>query len=179
MRTILLLLAMVPMLLGQEIVPTGDDSAYHALQERNKEEKCLATMVYGESRSEPLKGMVAVAYTALTRSIKRNKTVCDTVLAPKQYSIFNNNPALKAAAMSTHLVPMQKNEIDNRDWETSLRVAKIVLAKEVEDPTKGATHYIAPIVMKQKRYTIPTWTKTFVKMGKIGNHVFFKEKDRT
>ena len=179
MRNIILLLAIVPSILSQEYIPISHyapNSAPVAVKIDAKDAKCLAVTIYGEARSEPEKGMIAVAYTVITRSILRKKAVCSIALAPKQYSIFNGNPALRAAAMSPHLEPIQKNEIDKQDWAASMKVAESVLKKEVEDPTKGATHYIAPIVMRQKRYTTPGWTKTFTKMGTIGNHVFFKEK---
>jgi spore germination cell wall hydrolase CwlJ-like protein len=149
----------------QKVVPvfTEDELA---------EQKCLATMVYGEARGEPLDGKIAVAYSAVNRATK--KSVCDVVLAPKQYSIFNNNPALKAAATSLHIEPRQKNKIDNESWERSVEVAKLVLAGKVSDPTDGATHYIADKVMKSKGYRYPRWSKQYTQVAEIGGHRFFK-----
>jgi spore germination cell wall hydrolase CwlJ-like protein len=137
------------------------------------EHKCLATMVYGEARGEAIQGMVAVAYTAVNRAAK--KTVCDVVLAPKQYSIFNNNPALQAAATSLHVEPNQKNVIDRESWERSLKVAQDVLERRVPDPTNGATHYLAPKVMKIKNYRYPKWSKKYELVVVIDNHKFYKE----
>ncbi len=137
------------------------------------EHKCLATMVYGEAQGEAVKGMVAVAYTAVNRAVK--KTVCDVVLAPKQYSIFNDNPILQAAAMSLHVEPTQKNVIDKESWKRSLQVAQDVLERRVPDPTNGATHYLAPKVMKSKNYRYPKWSKKFELVNVIDNHKFYKE----
>lgn len=138
--------------------------------------KCLATMVYGEARGEARKGMVAVAYTALNRA--RNKTVCDVVLAPKQYSIFNDNPVLRAAAMSGNLDPKQKNVIDNAGWAMAKDVADTVIRGTVPDPTKGATHYLADKVMLAKGYKYPKWSKEFKLVVTIDNHKFYKPVDK-
>ena len=135
--------------------------------------KCLAVMVYGESRGESEIGQVAVAFTAVNRATK--KSVCNVVLAPKQYSIFNDNPALKAAAMSPHLEPRQKNIIDKAGWEKAVAVAKAVIRKEVDDPTNGATHYLSPVAMKALGYQYPAWSRLFKKVAMIDNHIFFKD----
>ena len=119
MRHLLLLLAIVPTACHmQDPNPAihmgkagyGRGTINPPTVEELKQAKCLATTIYGEARGEALKGMVAVAYTAMNRA--RDKTVCAVVLAPYQYSIFNDNPALRAAAMSLHLEPKQKNIID-------------------------------------------------------------------
>lgn len=136
-------------------------------------EKCLATMIYGEARGETIEGMVAVAYTALNRAAK--KTVCGVVLAPKQYSIFNNNPALKAAALSLDIEPKQKNVIDSASWKRAMNVAEVVLNKALPDPTAGSTHYLAPIVMKAKGYTYPRWSREYKLVAIIDNHRFYKK----
>ena len=179
MRNIILLLAIVPSILSQEYIPISHyapNSAPVAVKIDAKDAKCLAVTIYGEARSEPEKGMIAVAYTVITRSILRKKAVCSIALAPKQYSIFNGNPALRAAAMSPHLEPIQKNEIDKQDWAASMKVAESVLKKEVVDPTDGSSYYISPVAMKALGYKYPKWTHTFKKTVHIGNHIFFKEK---
>jgi hypothetical protein len=80
-----------------------------------KQTKCLATMIYGEARGEVRAGKVAVAYSAKNRAGK--KTVCQVVLAPYQYSIFNNNPTLRAAALSLHVDPKKRNKIEEAAWK--------------------------------------------------------------
>ena len=140
------------------------------------EEKCLATMIYGEARGEAEHGQVAVAYTAVNRAA--NKTVCAVVLAPKQYSIFNDNPTLRAAAMSLHVEPKQKNIIDNASWAKAVRVAEIVIRRQVPDPTNGSTHYLAPKVMATKGYTYPKWSKEYKLVAVIDNHRFYRPVDK-
>lgn len=173
MRHLLISLAMIPTALGQGTHSTCFKPAAAAqVKHSAQEEKCLATMIYGEARGEPRHGQIAVAYTALNRAAK--KTVCAVVLAPKQYSIFNNNAALRQAALSMHIEPVQKNPIDQQAWDTSVQVAKTVLKREVADPTGGATHYIADRLMKIKGYRYPTWSKQYTQVAVISNHRFFK-----
>lgn len=138
-----------------------------------EDEKCLATMIYGEARGESTKGMIAVAYSAINRA--KNKTICQVVLAPKQYSIFNDNPALQFAATTMNVEPKQKNSIDTASWEEAQQVAYLVMRGKVMDPTSGATHYIAPKVMKLKSYRTPRWAKEYTMVATIENHVFYKQ----
>jgi spore germination cell wall hydrolase CwlJ-like protein len=179
MRCLFLSLALIPSTLTINEAPTpapmgkviiGDPVVVedHAA----KEEKCLATMVYGEARGEPHIGQVAVAYTAVNRA--RNRSVCDVVLAPKQYSIFNDNPALRAAAMSLDVEPKHKNYVDQQAWPKAVAVAKAVLQRKVPDPTKGSTHYLAPAAMEALGFTYPKWSEQYTLVTVIAGHKFYK-----
>jgi spore germination cell wall hydrolase CwlJ-like protein len=136
-------------------------------------------MIWGEARGESATGMAAVAHTALNRAAKSPKSgVCSIVLAPKQYSIFNNNPALRAAAMSKDLVPITKDPIDQESWQKSVLVASMVMDGTMSDPTNGATAYLAPKIMKLKGYIYPKWSKEYKKVAIIDNHHFYKPVDK-
>lgn len=135
-------------------------------------EKCLATAIYGEAQGEPAIGKVAVAYTVLNRAVK--KPVCAVVLAPKQYSIFNNNPALRAAAMDLNLDPKQRNIVETWAWQESVKIAQMVMRKEIPDPTFGSTHYLAPNLMKRLKYKFPKWSRQYEVTVVINNHTFYK-----
>ena len=174
MRYIFLSLAFIPAL----AVPGELQMCYRdkAAEYKEQQEKCLATMVYGESRGEAYTGKVAVAYTAVNRAA--NTSICDVILRPKQYSIFNDNPALRLAAMSPTILPAQKNEVDEAGWQESLQVARLVLNGKVIDPTNGSTHYLAPKVMKLKKYKYPKWSKQYTLVTVIDNHRFYKPVDK-
>ena len=47
---------------------------------------CLSLAIYHEARGEPDKGMHAVAEVIINRSKDRNKTICDVVYEPHQFS---------------------------------------------------------------------------------------------
>jgi len=171
MRTLLISLALLPAAtnISELVYCPAPEIKSSEIKVDLREQKCLATMLYGESRGETERGMIAVAFTAVNRA--SNKTVCKVVLAPKQYSIFNDNPVLRAAALSLHLEPKQKNIIDKNSWKRSMKVAETVLKRKVSDPTNGSTHYVA---YKSLKY-IPYWTKKLERTVKIDNHTFFKE----
>lgn len=171
-KALTLLLAVIPVSLS-----TGSNtSCFKPVKKIDPtQEKCLATMVYGEARGESFKGKVAVAHTALNRAIK--KTVCQVVLAPKQYSIFNNNPKLKAVALDAKAEPTLRNLMDKSTWEDSKKAAAAALAGISTDPTNGSTHYISDTVMKLKGYKYPKWSKQFEVTIIIEKHRFFKSVD--
>jgi spore germination cell wall hydrolase CwlJ-like protein len=178
MRCLFLSLAIIPAALTsgchthpQGVVIFGEPTVVEVMPDP-KEEKCLATMVYGEARGEPELGQVAVAYTAVNRAV--NRSVCDVVLAPKQYSIFNDNPTLKAAAMSLNVTPKHKNVVDEAAWPKAMEVARAVLRKAVPDPTKGSTHYLAPEAMAALGYEYPEWSKQYRMVAVIHGHKFYK-----
>lgn len=129
-------------------------------------------MVYGEARGEPELGQVAVAYTALNRA--KNRTVCDVILAPKQYSIFNDNPSLRAAALSLNVEPKHKNIVDEWAWVKAKEVAQVVMRKKVPDPTKGSTHYLSPVAMEALGFEYPEWSKQYKLAAVIYGHKFYR-----
>lgn len=136
------------------------------------EKKCLATMIYGEARGEPTQGQIAVAYTAMNRA--HSKTVCDVVLAPYQYSVFNGNSKLKQVAISLDLEPNFRNDQDQHSWKLALEIAKKVLNRGVPDPTQGATHYLAPRLMASSGYRYPRWSRQYTLVVVIDNHRFYR-----
>ena len=173
MRRLLLLLALIPT--SVEVAQTAMCVKLPTIVKADPaQEKCLAVTVYGEARGEPTLGQIAVAYTVVNRAIRSSKSLCNIVLAQHQYSIFNNNPKLRAIAISLHLIPEQKNIIDQKSWEQAVKVAQMVSRNYVEDPTGGATHYIADKVMKSKGYHYPKWSKEFKMVKEIENHKFYK-----
>lgn len=181
MRYLLLIAAVVPAMLGTPpsslSVPSAAGAGRGLVNPPTvaelSERQCLATMIYGEARGEKETGQVAVAYSAVNRT-RGKKSLCKVVLAPKQYSIFNNNPALRAAAQSLHLAPRQRNSVDQESWAQAQRVAEMVVARAVPDPTMGATHYLAPKVMAAKNYVYPRWSRQYILVTVIDNHRFYR-----
>jgi spore germination cell wall hydrolase CwlJ-like protein len=186
MRYIFLSCALVPSILATgmqtETAPTsrivfGEPTIVSVgFQPDPVEVKCLATMVYGEARGEPEIGQVAVAYTAVNRA--GNSKVCDAVLAPKQYSVFNDNPALVAAAKNPQIEPSRVGMTDTVAWKLAVSVAQKVLRKKVKDPTKGSTHYLAPAAMEALGYEYPQWSREFEMTTVIYSHQFYKQEKK-
>jgi spore germination cell wall hydrolase CwlJ-like protein len=180
MRYIIVALALVPSALNfanqVHHISSGRGEINPPTVSELGEIKCLATMIYGEARGEPELGQIAVAYTAVNRAV--NRTICDVVLAPMQYSIFNDNPALRAVALNLHIEPKHKNIIDAEAWTKALAVAQAVLKKEVPDPTKGSTHYLSPNGMEALGYEYPEWSKEYKRVAVIHGHQFYKPQKK-
>jgi N-acetylmuramoyl-L-alanine amidase len=136
------------------------------------EAKCLATTIYGEARGESMRGQIAVAWTVLNRAV--SKKICDVVLAPMQYSVYNDNPELREAATSLRIAPKQNNVIDKISWKQATQLAMAVLRREIPDPTDGATHYLNPDLTKAQGYKLPAWAKEFTFVAFIDSHKFFR-----
>ena len=110
---------------------------------------CLALAIYHEARGEPKQGQYAVAEVVLNRSDARNKTVCDVVREPYQFSWTKHK--------SNFNIP------DNDSWDQ----AKSIASKSLQSKTNftdGATFF------NTKRVGV-----RFGKSKKvvIGNHIFY------
>lgn len=134
---------------------------------------CLATMIYGEARSESKRGQIAVAYTAKNRA-KNKESICKEIIKPYQYSVFNKNPKFKAIALDPSKAPPKTNAQEADSWEDAKIVAEQVYNGHVADPTNGATHYISPSLLKLQKYKTPVWAKKSNLLVTIEKHKFFK-----
>ena len=143
-----------------------------------REAKCLATTIYGEARGESIYGKLAVAYTVINRAV--STTICKVVLAPYQYSIYNDNPALRMAATTLKIMPPDMNVIDKISWKEAYDIATAVLSHQIDDPTNGATHYVSPVAMKAQKLVYPPWTHSYdYKLtAVIENHRFYRYVER-
>lgn len=136
----------------------------------------LARTIYGEARSENRQGKIAVACVVLNR-VKRKKmcgwhnvngfkvaTVAATCLKPWQFSCWNkNDPNRKIIIQVTDANPK---------FAECLDIAQKVCDGEIEDITKGATHYYNPKACQQ-----PNWAKGKTPCVVIGHHIFFNNID--
>lgn len=129
----------------------------------NKQVRCLAENIYHESRGESLKGQIAVAKVTLNRLDEGYaSTVCGVVkqraASSCQFSWVCNEAS----------VPQENNL-----WHQAVGVALVTIneADEVEDPTRGATHFYSTHVKWQ-----PGWIRVKDSVSRIGNHVFYRTK---
>ena len=159
-----------PSYLVDGVLFANELSKYNA---RSKTIHCLATMIYGEARSESTRGQIGVAYTAKNRT-KNKDTICNEVVKPYQYSVFNGNPILIKVALNPDMMPRLTNATDSDSWEDAKLVAEAVYNGTVTDPTHGATHYLSPKLMKKQRLKMPKWAKRSRVIAIIENHKFFK-----
>ena len=123
---------------------------------------CMALNVYHESRSENLKGQVAVANVTLNRvaDSKWPNDVCSVV----EQGYTKGKPNCQ---FSWYCDGKSDTPTDTVSWARAVLVANDVMMGYIPDITEGATHYHA-------KYVNPYWSKSFTKTVEIGSHVFYK-----
>jgi spore germination cell wall hydrolase CwlJ-like protein len=127
-----------------------------------KEQDCLATGIYFESRGESVKGQAAVAQVILNRV--RNpaypKTICGVV--------YQNEDWTNACQFSFACDKIKDRVNSPYHWQIARQVAMAVTSGKIWLPEVGsATHYHAV-------YVKPRWAAEMVKVGRIGMHIFYR-----
>lgn len=125
---------------------------------------CTAMNVLMESRGEPEKGQIAVAWVTKTRTEERNLGACDIVfeyLGAAQFSWTSYSISRIVNAALNNSAAFQ----DAQD------VAWRVLVENEPDPTNGSNHFYA-----QRSIRAPAWAKLAIPGSKIviGGHTFLK-----
>jgi len=123
---------------------------------------CMALNVYHESRSEDLRGQVAVANVTLNRvaDSKWPNDVCSVV--EQGYTKGKSN-----CQFSWYCDGKSDTPTHTVAWARAVLVANDVMMGYIPDITEGATHYHA-------KYVNPYWSKSFTKTVEIGSHIFYK-----
>jgi hypothetical protein len=129
---------------------------------RARAERCLANAIYFESRSEPLKGQIAVAQVVINRVFSGfyPNDICGVV-----YQNANRH----LACQFTFACDGKSKAIHERGaWARANRIAKQVLDGQVYETAVGtATHYHAV-------YVRPNWIREMKKNVRFGIHNFYR-----
>ena len=136
--------------------------------QRIVEERCLATAVYFEARSEPEQGQRAVAAVILNRVKAPNypSSICGVV--------YQGASRLNACQFSFACDGKSDLPRAGQAWEKALAVATLALtgedgmADEESRMAATATHYHAD-------YVKPRWSKSLNRLAKIGHHIFYSQ----
>lgn len=145
-------------------------------QMREKDLDVLSRTLYGEARSESGLGKIAVACVVLNRVKKRKMagyeviggvktpTIAATCLRKWQFSCWNENDPNRKIIIQV--------SAGNKIFANCIDIAAAVINEEVEDITKGATHYYNPKACAQ-----PKWAIGKKPCVVIGHHLFFNDID--
>lgn len=127
---------------------------------------CLAQNIYFEARGETDAGKLAVAHVVLNRakSDRFPKTLCNVV---KQGSAKR----LYRCQFSWWCDGQSDEPKDQRMWEHSQQLARMVYWGQSQDPTWGALWYHAD-------YVKPYWRRAMARGPKIGKHIFYRAKSK-
>jgi hypothetical protein len=122
----------------------------------------IRTIVF-EASGEPENGKAAVAFVVLNRerSSRWGDNIEEVVTQPWQFEPW-----------MTKRREIEKLSRDDPRYRNAARIADIVLSGQMEDPTAGATHFLNPVIVRQRRGgSLPSWARGEGKP--IGRHTFY------
>ena len=128
--------------------------------EREQAVGCLTAAIYYEAALEPLEGQEAVAQVVINRMRHPGfpKSICGVVFQGSdrpgcQFSFACDGSMARPPAAWA--------------WKADRRVAEHALNGFVMREVGGATHY-------HTNWVVAAWTPTLIKVGQIGQHIFFR-----
>lgn len=127
---------------------------------------CLAKNIYFESRGEVIAGQYAVGLVTLNRvrSKRFPNDICNVVY---QGRFWNKKPVKNKCHFSWFCDGKPDVPKDKDRWELAKEVSETLLLFNIEDITRGATHYHTKRVM-------PHWADKSKIRTIIGNHIFYE-----
>jgi hypothetical protein len=120
-----------------------------------------------EASGEPEKGKAAVAFVVLNRerSNRWGDKIKELVTEPGQFEPW-----------MTRRREIEKLSRDDPRYQSAARIADIVLSGQMPDPTAGATYFLNPVIVRQRRGgSLPPWTRG--EGRPIGRHVFYSPSE--
>lgn len=133
-----------------------------------KDRDMVIRTMLGEAAKEGPQGQAAVAHVILNRTAAGNygKTPSDVVLAPNQFEPWTTRSKELMAIKPT-----------SPQYQEAADIVDMVRSGEIPDPTGGATHFLNPQIVRQRRGgSLPDWAQQPV--AKIGNHAFYAPNGR-
>ncbi len=131
---------------------------------RKREKRCLATAIYFEARSEPIKGQIAVAQVIMNRV--RSRYYADTVCGVVYEGAHKRN----ACQFSFACDGIADKAKDKKRWVIAEKLATRVTTGKVWLADIGhASHYHA-------NYVRPKWRRSMKRIKQIGVHIFYRAK---
>jgi len=124
----------------------------------------LARTIWGEARSEPSDGMIAVANVVINRVRCRRTSYGLTVEAvcqkPYQFSCWNAN--------DPNLPKLTKVASSDPEFVTCLDIARRAVSGTLADLTSGSCHY-------HTRNVSAEWSNGHVPVYAVGSHLFYND----
>jgi hypothetical protein len=151
--------------------------------QRERALRCLAFIAWAEARSDGIKGMRAVIAVALNRSLSAAYPdhPCAVIGQPGAFE-----PMIKDGYRQTALALKQRRLAPFPRPRSVVDAAALQLARLLvwtmaqkpthDDPTAGATHFVAPFVLAGRGQRMPRWTRVMERTARIGGHHFYRPR---
>lgn len=130
----------------------------------------LARTIMAEAGNQPYEGKVAVGASVLNRlnSGRYGETMQDVLWKPYQYEPWG-----------TKRDELLNYDTSSPEYKEASEIAVKLMAGELDDPTGGATHFINPKIVAERRGgSMPDWwPKDQGRVMTIGDHAFTAADD--
>lgn len=143
------------------------------LVEKATEAQRVAATLWGEARSEPVQGIIAVANVIRNR-VKNpgwwGDSYSGVVLAPKQFSCWSEAGGERNYQRLLGFMQLLAagTPITDPSQRECIGIAHLVIGEYLRDNTKGSTHYHTATLAPR-----PKWAKGQVPVIQAGNHSFY------
>lgn len=145
LRSVLLSLILYPIVLSDSMEMSD-----------SKDIQCLANIMWHEARGESQRGQLMVASVVLNRATKRNKSICEVMSEPKQFSWYaKHSDIVELSVMDKQLALVYNVYMKHKQGQH-------------EDHTKGASHFAVKHVRN-------AWTRVFKRTLTEGKLSFYRE----
>ena len=147
-------------------IPQPGDGVSNYEPDDDERDYLIRTIAF-EAPDESDEGKAAVAHVILNR--KRNgrwgDNIKDVVTRPWQFEPW-----------MTRRKEMEKLSPHDPRYQNAARIADAVLTGQMPDPTAGATHFLNPTVVRQRRDgSLPSWARG--EGQPIGRHTFYSPNE--
>jgi N-acetylmuramoyl-L-alanine amidase len=134
----------------------------HQLRQRVDERDYLIRTIAFEASDETEVGKVAVAYVVLNRkkSGRWGDNIKAVVTHPGQFEPW-----------MARRIDIETLSLNDPRYQSAAIIADAVLSGQTPDPTAGATHFLNPTIVRERRGSLPSWA-----LGEgraIGSHIFY------
>lgn len=149
----------------------------HIMVEATAEDKknisCLAKNIYWEASSEPTRGKAAVAQVTVNRTVDERfaDDICGVVYERDCVKVRGRMRTICQFSWTCMSVK-NKTPKNVKNWEESVEIAQKFILDGINLPE------LDEALFYHAAYVKPRWAKQMVKIERIGNHIFYREKER-
>jgi hypothetical protein len=146
---------------------------FEVTAEDRRQIQCLARNIYWEAGGEPIRGKAAVAQVTVNRTVDDRfaDDICGVVYERDRVKVRGRMRTICQFSW-TCMTVKNKEPKSNEQWDDALAIAQKFVLDGVNLPELNeALFYHA-------QYVHPRWAKQMVRIERIGNHIFYREKVR-